>query len=70
MSREDCFGNNGSTCKALRVKKCKNCNFYKTQKKHDEDRKKSIARIKSLGKVTAIGFEEKYYKGRKVFSEV
>lgn len=43
-----CFAGNGTKCTILRVKKCEDCKFYKTQKQAEESEKKATSRIESL----------------------
>lgn len=49
MSR--CFADNGKICTALKVKSCKDCNFFKTveQKARDvEKARKRLANLKNI----------------------
>lgn len=44
-----CFADtNGITCQILKKRKCKGCNFFKTQQQVNESREKALKRIKSL----------------------
>lgn len=45
---EDCFAYADRTCKALKVKNCNGCVFYKTKENAEEGRMKGIERIMSL----------------------
>ena len=41
MNKEDCFAFRGGICRALTVKRCDNCRFYKTQAQHAKDVKEA-----------------------------
>lgn len=54
-----CFADLGS-CKILKIKKCKGCNFYKTHEEARISRKKAKDRLKTLDKGTRMEIEQKY----------
>ncbi len=56
---DKCFADLGS-CKILKIKKCKGCNFYKTHEEARISRKKAKDRLKSLDKPTRLHIAEKY----------
>ena len=58
-----CFAdiNTGSKgCRALKIKKCTRCNFYKTEEQAKKDREKALKRLKKLDKPTRLAIAEKY----------
>lgn len=58
--KEKCFAEIGDKCKALNIKKCKRCNFYKTSEEARISRKKAKDRLKTLDKGTRMEIEQKY----------
>jgi hypothetical protein len=59
-----CFADYGNGCKALTVKKCKGCSFFKTREEVREGRIKAIQRILSLDKETRDFIIETYYNSK------
>lgn len=47
---KDCFAYTHRGCRALKVKNCEGCNFYKTKEEAEASRIKAMGRIMSLDK--------------------
>lgn len=60
LKEENCFAYKKGKCRALKVKECKGCNFYKTKEKAEEGRAKAIGRIMSLDKNIRADIIHKY----------
>jgi hypothetical protein len=60
MRVEDCFAYTNRGCKALKVKNCKGCNFYKTKEEVEAGRIKAMERIMALDKETREFIIETY----------
>lgn len=58
--KEKCFAEIGDKCKALNIKKCKRCHFYKTSEEARISRKKAKDRLKTLDKYTKVSIATKY----------
>lgn len=63
LKEENCFAYKNGKCKALKVKECEGCNFYKTKEKSEEGRAKAIGRIMSLDKNIRASIIQKYKLG-------
>lgn len=61
---DKCFAENKDKCTALRIKKCEDCNFFKTKEEAEEGRNKAINRIKSLSEYTRRNIIDTYYNGQ------
>lgn len=60
MRVEDCFAYTNRGCKALKVRNCKGCNFYKTKEEVEASRIKAMERIMALDKETREHIIETY----------
>lgn len=58
---KDCFAYDKGKCKALKRKRCKGCNFFKSKKQAALGRQKAIDRIMSLDKEKRDSIIQKYY---------
>ena len=63
MRVEDCFAYTNRGCKALKVRNCKGCNFYKTKEEVEASRIKAMERIMALDKDKRDHINETYYDG-------
>ncbi len=61
---EDCFAYRGTSCTALKVKKCEGCSFYKTKKQYELDQLKAMERILSLDAKRREYIINTYYNGK------
>ena len=60
---DKCFAYTDRGCKALKVRNCNGCVFYKTKEEAEEGRKKAIERIMSLDKDKRAHIIETYKLG-------
>lgn len=63
MIEHECFALIYGKCKALKVRNCEACSFFKTKEQADEEQKKVFKRIKSLDKFTQRNIIDLYYRG-------
>lgn len=59
-NRKKCFAIAGNSCKALKVKACTECNFYKSEEDYELEKERALKRLKSLDKATRLSIAEKY----------
>jgi len=64
MRVEDCFAYTNRGCKALKVRNCDDCTFYKTKEEFDEGQRKALERIKTLDLGVQKYINETYYAGK------
>lgn len=56
-----CFADDGNTCRALNIKECRGCKFYKSVGEFNRSRLKALKRAKAKG---LINREGEYIGGR------
>ena len=56
-----CVFDDDKKCKALNIKKCNGCNFFKTDLQLEKGRKKAEERLKSLPKEQQRHYKDSYY---------
>jgi hypothetical protein len=61
---KDCFAYTSRGCKALKVRNCEGCSFYKTIEEAEAGRIKAMERIMSLDKDERGHIIETYYGGK------
>jgi hypothetical protein len=61
---KDCFAYTSRGCKALKVRNCEGCSFYKTIEETEAGRIKAMERIMSLDKDERDHIIETYYGGK------
>lgn len=64
LKDEDCFAYKNNRCTALIVKKCEDCNFYKTKDQSKLDKERAMERILSLDNEVIEHINQTYYKGK------
>lgn len=58
-----CFAYDKKGCRALKIKECKDCNFYKTKEEAEEGREKALNRIMNLDEEVRRNIIDTYYNG-------
>ena len=61
---DKCFAESNDRCRALKIKDCGGCRFYKTKEEAEQSKKKALDRIMSLDEEVRRNIIDTYYNGK------